>query len=124
MSAEITDTDVERFCYGSCYQLAEVISERTGWPVYAFWDDHYGDYDIHAFIRTPRGTYLDILGEHNSREMKVGWDAYGLTIRKVRKSYNFRSWDIFNPFYDSSDRARELLPALLYPFRGCEVKAA
>lgn len=119
IATEITNADVERFTYGSCYQLAEAISSATGWPMYAFWDDFIQDYDIHAFVRTPRGTFLDITGEHSRYRMLRQWD--GLHIRKIRDSYNIRSWDFGNPFFDSTPRAQQLVPVLLAEYNNRSV---
>ena len=108
---KITLDDIERFTCGSCYQLAEAIRDATGWPVYAFWDDHFQDYDIHAFTKTPRGTYLDILGEHSRYRMLRYWGERH--IRKVHESFSLRTWDFGNPFFDSAPRAREIVPLLI-----------
>ena len=110
-AAKITFDDVQRFTYGSCYQLAQAIRDVTGWPVYAFWDDHFNDYDIHAFVKTPSGTFLDVLGEHTRYQMLTKWD--GRHIRRVANSYDMHTWDQGNPFYDSSPRAKEIAPVLV-----------
>lgn len=116
---KITLYDVERFTYGSCYQLAEAIHDATGWPMYAFWDEYFRDYDIHAFVKTPRGTFLDVTGEHTRYRMLRKWQ--GRHIRRIRDSYNMRSWDIGNPFFDSLPRAREIVPALLADYNNCRL---
>jgi hypothetical protein len=108
----ITPDDISAFTEGSCYQLAEAVRDATGWPMYAFWDYVGRDYDIHAFVKTPRGTFLDIEGEHSRYRMLRDWagdDGFG--IRRVKKG--LRSWDFGNPYYDSMPRARRIVPALL-----------
>jgi hypothetical protein len=107
----ITAYDLTCFTCGSCYQLAEVIHEITGWPVYAFWNDLYRDYDIHAFVKTPRNTFMDVYGEHSRYRMLTRWEMQH--IRRVRRSYDLHQWDNGNPFYDSTDRAREIAPLLI-----------
>jgi hypothetical protein len=111
MAVHIGQKDITRFTCGSCYQLAEAIRDVTGWPIYAFWDEHFQDYDIHAFVKTPRGTYLDIYGEHSRYKMLSRWGERH--IRRVRKTADLRSWDFGNPFYDSYPRARQIAPLLI-----------
>jgi hypothetical protein len=118
MTARITENDIKRFTQGSCYQLAQAIRDATGWPVYAFWDKYFHDYDIHAFVRTPRGTYLDIYGEHTRYMIMQQWDESHM--RKVPDSYSMRSWDIGNPYYDSSKRARQVAPLLIAAYESRE----
>lgn len=122
MAVHIRPSDIERFTFGSCYQLAEAIRDATGWPIYAFWDTHFKDYDIHAFVKTPRGTYLDIRGEHSRYTMLRTWGERH--IRRVRKSTNLRSWDFGNPYYDSSKRARQVAPLVIADYYSRERKAA
>jgi hypothetical protein len=111
MPVNIGPGDIERFTFGSCYQLAEAIRDIYGWPVYAFWDTHFKDYDIHAFVKTPRETYLDIHGEHSRYKMLSRWGERH--IRRVRDSYDMRSWNFGNPYYDSYPRALEIAPVLI-----------
>jgi hypothetical protein len=110
--------DVKEFTQGSCYQLAEVINEATGWPIYAFWDEYTRDYDMHMFVRTPRGTFLDVLGEHTRYQMLHDWDEKH--IRKVKKGFNLHIWDFGNPYFDSTQRAREIMPWLLAKYQAGE----
>ncbi len=121
MIIQITGHDIEAFTEGSCYQLALAVQEVTRWPVYAFWDRDSRDYDLHAFVKTPRGTFLDINGEHSRYAMFCDWVDYDFEdygIRRVRKDYNLRRWDLGNPHFDSMPRARELVPALLSEYEG------
>lgn len=111
MTDEINRSDIIRFTFGSCYQLAEAIHDVTGWPLYAFWDEFFEDYDTHAFVKTPRGTFMDVYGEHTRYKMLIQWEAKH--IRKVNSSYDLRRWDNGNPFYDSSARARQVAPLLI-----------
>jgi hypothetical protein len=115
MVVHIGQKDIVRFTCGSCYQLAEAISD---WPIYAFWDKHFKDYDIHAFVKTPRGTYLDVYGEHTRYMMLSRWgERY---IRRVREPFDFRSWDFGNPYYDSYPRARQIAPLLIADYESRE----
>jgi hypothetical protein len=116
-TTQITFDDITRFTCGSCYQLAQAINEITGWPIYAFWDEHFEDYDIHAFVKTPRGTFMDITGEHSRYRMFRRWE-WAAHIRKVSASYDMRQWDNGNPFYDSLPRAREVAPVLIANYHG------
>lgn len=118
MAVHIGQEDIVRFTCGSCYQLAEAISDVTGWPIYAFWDKHFKDYDIHAFVKTPRGTYLDIYGEHTRYKMLSLWGEQH--IRRVRKASALRSWDFGNPYYDSYPRARQVAPLLIAAYESRE----
>jgi hypothetical protein len=86
--------------------------------MYAFWDIYTNDYDMHMFVKTPRGTFLDIVGEHTRHQMVSDCDEHH--IRKVRKDFDTRVWDFGNPYFDSTERAREITPLVLarYEARG------
>ncbi len=64
----ITEADHEEYRYDRCGQLAFVLHERTGWPVFVFADGY--DWDnppsfpgwVHAGLQTPDDRFLDISG--------------------------------------------------------------
>lgn len=105
-----TDADRAMFTQGACHWLAIAINEMSGWPVCAFWRAE--DYDIHAFVETPRGTYLDVEGEHSAEWFLDRWDA--LKIREVHNVSIFNGWDdmLFDPEVAKA-RARKLAPGLI-----------
>lgn len=111
MTTAITDADVLTFTEGSCYQLAAAIREATGWPMYAFWNQRDQQFDDHAFVKTPNGKFLDVKGEHTRKEMHNDWTPN--RIKKVPKCYDLSEWDDLNPYFDSMDRAREIVPQVL-----------
>ncbi len=102
------------FTEGACYRLALAIHDTTGWPVCAFWDERERDYDIHAFVKTPRGTYLDIEGEHTRKEMLDRWKG-GTSIRQVRNLKWLADWGQPDDtdLQDCDERAIELVPEVL-----------
>lgn len=73
----ITDYDERMFTRGGCLVLAEMISEQTGWPICALnTEDEPDEPDIHAFVQTPDGHYLDIEGKHTADEMMGRWSVW------------------------------------------------
>jgi len=74
----ITELDRERFQFGDCHILARTIHNLTGWPIHTFFEkDETGVYpSIHAFVVTPKGTALDVMGERNMRAFKKYWKKY------------------------------------------------
>lgn len=70
----ITADDESLFTRGGCLVLAELLNEQTGWPIYSLNTSEYPDEpDLHAFVRTPDGQYLDIEGKHTRDEMLARW---------------------------------------------------
>jgi hypothetical protein len=113
MALAISPHDHFVFTCGACHQLAFAIHEATGWPVCAFWGVYKGkyDYDVHAFVRTPRGTFLDIDGEHTRYGMCKKW--HSRHIHTVRDVTTFMAeWDS-DCWCSAYDRARELVPTVL-----------
>jgi hypothetical protein len=116
MRRRITRQDKVRFMQGSCYQLAKALHDITGWPMYAYWDG--AEYDIHVFVETPTGTYLDINGEHTKDQMLARWAMWSTDIRLVTDyATQLAWWDNDNPHFDSMPRAREVAEELVYRYR-------
>jgi len=109
---KITSSDEYTFTSGQCHRLAEVLSEVTGWPMYAFFDTFWepGEYDIHAFVKTPKRTFLDVEGVHTATELKVRWSEK--TIRLVDDPFELNDWA---PYMDAEGipRAWEIAPLVL-----------
>lgn len=105
----ITSLDVERFTCGDCHLLARAIHELTGWPICAF--DAFDGPDIHAFVRTPSGKYLDIEGVHAPHTFKRNW--HERRVRRISWAALAADWGDA-PRYGrySVVRARRLAPLL------------
>lgn len=73
----ITPDDEYQFTHGGCLVLAKMISEQTGWPLCALLTRYYGEEpDIHAFVRTPDGRYLDVEGLHDEAAMLAEYSQW------------------------------------------------
>lgn len=110
----ITKKDISTFTEGWCHRLALAINRETGWPVVAFWNAFMESYDTHAFVRTPRGTFLDIKGEHTADEMCREW--YESEIREVDDLEFFDRDGEWGGFLEQSyadKRASKLVPEVL-----------
>lgn len=115
----IVEDDVERFTAGDCHVLAHVLSQLTGWDIWAF--NVYGQPDYHAFVRTPSRYILDIEGLHRDvRAFKELWSALcgedeATPPRLMRTSHAecAKRWGHAEMFPGSWARAREVAPALL-----------
>lgn len=78
----VTEDDEELFSYGQCHVLADELVNRTGWERVVVSDGPDGVVGwVHAGVRTPRGTIVDVRGEHDEMEWLDQWgefaDAYG-----------------------------------------------
>lgn len=120
MSLTPTDDDIHRFTEGDCHVLAQVLSQLTGWGVWAF--DIDGQPDYHAFVRTPARYILDIEGLHRDVvAFKKNWswmcgDDDALTFPRLRRTSHAECaehWGHTEMFPGSWERARELAPGLL-----------
>lgn len=114
----ITTDDRDMFTRGCCHKLAQAISKITGWPVCAFF--YEGQANIHAFVRTPRGTYVDIQGEHTEQEITKTWAWCNFT----RGPLDFMIGEVSAEMLDywdghtlewpnAIDRAAELAPVIV-----------
>ena len=95
--------------------LAEEIHKLTGWARCAF-DQGFGS-DTHAFVRTPRGTLLDIDGETDEQEFRIRWDCYDETwsIVELEDSYQDDDWSvIFGRHKLAAEYAEALVEAYNY----------
>lgn len=67
LHAGVLDDDARLvFQSGQCFALAATISEETGWPIIVRegHDPATGEVIVsHAWVQTPRGTYIDSVGE-------------------------------------------------------------
>lgn len=106
-----TNNDYDMFSCGCCHVLAYAIQEISGWPVCAFWER--GWYDTHAFVRTPRDTYIDIAGEHAEDALLRTWRTY--KIVEVDADDNLRDvWEGHTiEWPDAQTRARQLAPIIV-----------
>lgn len=111
---EITDEDIHRFTTGGCVTLAIGVYQETGWPVCSFYQALFGEYILHAFARTPRGTYLDISGEHSAGELHQRWDDFNqYQILEVPPGDFERVWGSGYGRGDYGERADEIVPVLV-----------
>lgn len=74
-------SDYTRFTKGDCGILARAIHKRTGWPVCTF-TDWAGRPGLHAFVKRPDGTFLDIEGLADELAMRLRWNATNLTMQE------------------------------------------
>lgn len=78
----VTEADDALFTGGQCQVLADAISAETGWEVVVLSDGPDGVVGwVHAGVRTPSGTIVDVRGEHDEfhwldQRAEVA-DAYG-----------------------------------------------
>lgn len=90
----ITAADIERFTRGDCHILASEIARVTGWTLCAFaYEDR--EPDLHAFVRCPDGTYLDIEGRWPEEALLAHWATwYGDDIRVIETTLTSicRAW--------------------------------
>ena len=113
----ITENDEAMFTRGGCLVLADLISEATGWPVCSLTtEDEPDGPDIHAFVRTPDGKYLDIEGVHTEEEMLdrwVRWDP--ISIEEYDLSQFDYSWAQRGESWtrDYEVRGSQVMPELL-----------
>lgn len=72
------DQLIERYTQRDCEQLAITLSQLTGWPVVVVSDGQTENFIgyIHAGVLTPRGTVLDVQGEHEPDEWLDHYAAY------------------------------------------------
>jgi hypothetical protein len=104
----ITNDDIEVYTEGDCFVLAQAVHEITGWPMCAFSYDNTPD--LHAFVMTPDGKYLDIEGKHTPKQLRKKWQC-GLDINEYTVD-EFKLWG--EPNYDiGGERARELAQHLI-----------
>lgn len=78
----VTEDDDALFTRGQCHALADAISARTGWEVVVLSDGPDGVVGwVHAGVRTPNGTIVDVRGEHDELDWLDQWaemvDSYG-----------------------------------------------
>lgn len=66
--------DHEMFTQGGCFILAEMIHDRTGWPMYGFDDGFEDEPSAHVFVIMPNGMCVDIDGICTQEEMCGNWD--------------------------------------------------
>ena len=111
----ISEADIEAFTYGDCHILARELSQVTGWPICAFCAED--EPDIHAFVRTPTGEYLDITGCYSPDTFGANWshffDGEDPPYPVIETTYGeiLDCWDRvedYEMFPDSKQRAREL----------------
>ena len=60
----VPDDVIERYSAGGCLYLALALHDRFGWDIYAQIEDD-PEYVAHAYVKTPHGTEVDILGEQD-----------------------------------------------------------
>jgi len=82
LAAPVDETDEETYTGALCYQLARELHEATGWPIVAVGDSPGGVVGwVHAGVRRPDGTIIDVRGEHEEGEWVDQWcemvDSYG-----------------------------------------------
>jgi hypothetical protein len=113
----ITADDKMMFTRGCCHKLAEAIHAVSGWPVCTFF--YRGQANIHAFVRTPRDTYVDIQGEHTEAELMKTWTwcalggSFEMTIGEVSPEM-LDFWDGHTiEWPEAIERAAELAPAIV-----------
>ena len=105
---KITDDDIVTFTEGDCNVLAEVIHNKTGWSFAAFHQD--GWLDLHAFVITPSGKYLDVEGVHSYDDFVESWKCTTIIATTPEKLY--KEWGP-NLFSHSRTRAEKIAPILI-----------
>lgn len=122
---KITKADISRFTEGDCHVLARAIHLATGWDFAAFWNNEWG-WDVHAFVLTPGGFPLDVLGLHTDvREFLGRWRKSSgerdLQIKKADHEKLFNDWMGVTFGEYSVRRAKTLVPVILKDLEGVNV---
>ncbi len=108
--------DHDMFTMGGCHILAMAIHDLTGWQLCALED--YDGYS-HAFVRTPRETYLDIEGEHV--DLNGFLDRWHADEIRDAGPEDFDDWQDDFDVAEVIERAAELAPDLVLAFLGGQV---
>ncbi|UKD50817.1 hypothetical protein L3Q65_00545 (plasmid) [Amycolatopsis sp. FU40] len=88
LTAGVIDAEAEEFFGRSqCHWLAGAIHSLTGWPltVVDIGDGEHGWRAVHTAAITPRGTLLDIFGEHSEAVMRQGYFGIGASRVRLRR---------------------------------------
>ena len=77
---QITEDDQEHYVNERCNDLALVIHQRTGWPVWGVFttnsDDEREEAWWHTGVLTPDGQWLDVRGKKPLAEVQDEWSEY------------------------------------------------